>query len=51
MHVLSNARICLFNPFDMSYTGCTANGSVGMIEIRISHPDESVCCQVFDATD
>ena len=32
-------------------TGCTANGSVGMIETPISHPDESVCCQVFDATD
>ena len=32
-------------------TGCTANGSIGMIKIPISHPDESVCCQVFDATD
>ena len=32
-------------------TGCTANGSVGMIEIPISHPDESFCCQVFEATD
>ena len=28
-------------------TGCPANGSIGMIRIPISHPDESVCCQVF----
>ena len=31
-------------------TGCAANGSVGMIRIPISHPDESICCQIFDAT-
>ena len=54
MRIVSNAWICLFNPFSMSLYQCiqrTANGSVGMIKIPISHPDESVCCQVFDAAD